>query len=211
MSLRLIVISCLMLSFLFTIGQNKRDLLRDGNKEYENQNYQKSEEFYRKSLEKDSEYFKAKFNLANSIYKQDKVNETDFSRSMSQYKALKDVALDSNSLAKIYYNLGNVFLNQNNFTEAIEAYKSSLKLNPKDEDARYNLVYAKNQDQQNKENQDQQNKENQDQQNKENQKEMKKEDAEKILELIEDKEKKLQKKKQQLKKKGKRKKIDKDW
>ena len=40
---------------------------------------------------------------------------------------------------------------------------------------------------------------------------MKKEDAEKILELIEDKEKKLQKKKQQLKKKGKRKKIDKDW
>ena len=61
--------------------------------------------------------------------------------------------------AKIHYNVGNSLLKSQKLDESIEEYKESLKLNPNDQEVKYNLSYAinmKNNQQQDQQNQDQQ-------------------------------------------------------
>jgi tetratricopeptide (TPR) repeat protein len=44
--------------------------------------------------------------------------------------------------AQSFYNLGDCYLQQKNYEAAIVAFKQALKINPRDEDARYNLSFA---------------------------------------------------------------------
>ena len=232
------------LSFLMSFNsfaQNKKSFLRDGNKLYADSSYNEAEMQYRKSLEKDQDYFNASFNLADAVYKQERYEE-----SSALFDALKDNAPTETDLAKVYYNLGNSLIKEQKLEEAIDAYKSSLRINPKDKDTRHNLAITHKQKQQqeqenkdeNKENKDEQeqdkdgenkeeekeNKEQeQNQENKEKQEEkkeskpeekkeeMSKETAEKMLEAIQQKEKELQEELQKKKVKGKRVKVLKDW
>ena len=230
------------LSFLMSfnsIAQNKKSFLRDGNQLYADSSFNEAEMQYRKSLEKDQDYFNASFNLADAIYKQERYEE-----SSALFDALKDNAPTETDLAKVYHNLGNSLVKEQKLEEAIDAYKSSLRINPKDKDTRHNLAITHKQKQQqenkdeNKENKDEQeqdkdrenkeeekeNKEQeQNQENKEQQEEMKeskpeekkeemsKETAEKMLEAIQQQEKELQEELQKKKVKGKRVKVLKDW
>ena len=230
------------LSFLMSFNsfaQNKKSLLRDGNELYTDSSYNEAEMQYRKSLEKDQDYFNASFNLADAVYKQERYEE-----SSALFDALKDNAPTETDLAKVYYNLGNSLVKEKKLEEAIEAYKSALRINPKDKDTRHNLAITHKQKQQqenkdeNKENKDEQeqdkdrenkeeekeNKEQeQNQENKEQQEEkkeskpeekkeeMSKETAEKMLEEIQQQEKELQEELQKKKVKGKRVKVLKDW
>ena len=232
------------LSFLMSFNafaQNKKSFLRDGNELYADSSYNEAEMQYRKSLEKDQDYFNASFNLADAVYKQERYEE-----SSALFDALKDNAPTETDLAKVYHNLGNSLVKEQKLEEAIDAYKSSLRINPKDKDTRHNLAITHKQKQQqeqenkdeNKENKDEQeqdkdgenkeeekeNKEQeQNQENKEKQEEkkeskpeekkeeMSKETAEKMLEAIQQKEKELQEELQKKKVKGKRVKVLKDW
>ena len=229
------------LSFLMSfnsIAQNKKSLLRDGNKLYADSSYNEAEMQYRKSLEKDQDYFNASFNLADAVYKQERYEE-----SSALFDALKDNAPTENDLAKVYHNLGNSLVKEQKLEEAIDAYKSALRINPKDKDTRHNLAITHQQKQQQEKEQEQENKdenkENKDEQkqdkdgeNKEEEKnqenkeqqeekkeskpeekkeEMSKETAEKMLEAIQQQEKELQEELQKKKVKGKRVKVLKDW
>lgn len=219
-----------------TEAQNKKSFLKEGNKLFSDSSYNASEIKYRKSLEKDQDYFSASYNLANSIYKQERFDE-----SSSLYESLQDNARNNHELSQIYHNKGNSLMKQQKTDLAIKAYKDALRENPNDEDTRFNLAYAKkikqkeeenkdkenkdeeNKEEENKEKKDQEKKdeknkeqENKDQENKEQEKEekkdqMSKEDAEKMLEALEQKEKELQEKLQKKKVKGKKIKILKDW
>ena len=217
-----------------SIAQNKKSFLRDGNKLYADSNYNEAEIQYRKSLEKDQDYFNASFNLADAVYKQERYKEAT-----ALFDALRDDAPTETHLAKVYHNLGNSLVKEQNLEEAIAAYKSALRINPKDKDTRYNLALStqqkkeqeqekkeeekENKDEQ-KENKDEQ-KENKDEQkenkeqkdeNQENKPEEKKEEiskeaAEKMLEAIQQQEKELQEELQKKKVKGKKVKVLKDW
>ena len=44
---------------------------------------------------------------------------------------------------KAFHNLGNVFMKEKNYTEAVEAYKNALRNNPSDDETRYNYALAK--------------------------------------------------------------------
>ena len=190
-----IIFSVLILLITTNIfGQNKSSLLRDGNKLYSDSLYYESELKYRKSLEKDQDYFKASFNLADAIYKQNR-----FQESSAIFKALKDKTSDKDMLANIYHNLGNSLLNENKVDEAIAAYKNALRIKPTDQDTRHNLMvaYQKQQDQ--------------DQEKQQDRDKISKEDAKKMLEAIEQQEKKLQEKMKKKKVKGSKNKILKDW
>ena len=57
-------------------SQNKRSLLREGNQLFNDSSYNQAEIKYRKSLEKDQDYFNASFNLADAIYKQERYQES---------------------------------------------------------------------------------------------------------------------------------------
>src|SRR4029079_12787248 len=67
--------------------------------------------------------------------------------------AAKDGALK----AQAFYNLGNAFLKKEKFKEAVEAYKRTLALDPRDQRAKWNLEIAlrKQKDQEEKEKKDQ--------------------------------------------------------
>ena len=227
------------LMFIFpynSIGQNKKKLIKEGNKLYNDSSYNMAEMKYRKSLEKDQNYFNAAFNLADAVYKQERYEEAS-----SFFESLKDNARNDLDLAHINHNLGNSLLKEGKLNEAIDAYKNSLRLNSNDDDTRYNLAYAqkmkqqqeqqqnKNQDKEQNKNQDkeqdreqdreQDKEERQNQQEQNNDKdknpqekdEMSKEDAEKMLEALLQKEKELQEKLQKKKVKGQKIKILKDW
>jgi len=218
-----VLIVLLLLLSISSTAQNKKSLLRTGNDLYTDSSYNQAEIQYRKSLEKDQDYFNASFNLADAIYKQER-----YSESSGLFDALKDNASNNKDLTKVYHNLGNSLLKEQKPDKAIEAYKSALRINPDDDDTRHNLAIAKQQkeqqekqeeeqeekqeEEQEKEQENQQEKEETQQENKEEKKEeMSKEDAEKMLEAIQQQEKELQEELQKKKVKGKKVNVLKDW
>ena len=229
-SFLLVLMFCVLAS---TYGQSKKKLIKEGNKLYNDSSFNLAEMKYRKSLEKDQDYFNAAFNLADAVYKQERYQEAT-----SFFEALKDNAKNNQELSQINHNLGNSLFKENKIDQAIDAYKNSLRQNPNDEETRYNLAYAqkiKQQQQQQQQNQDQdqdqdedkeEKDQNQDQEKKNDNKEQKendqknqeekkdemsKEDAKKMLEALQQKEKELQEKLQKKKTKGQKIKILKDW
>lgn len=157
-------------------AQTVRSHVSQGNRNYEKGKYEDAEVSYKKALEKDPKSREAQFNLGNAQYKQQRFEESmrDFANSAAAAKEPVDRA-DS------YYNLGNSLYRSNKYPESIEAYKRTLKLNPDDEDARYNLQMAreklKQQEQQKKQQQQNKDQKNQkDQNNQQNQQQQQKQD-----------------------------------
>jgi len=235
----LILVSCILV--LFTLlpsissraQSNERTLIREGNKLYNEKKFSDAEVKYRKSLGTNKNSVAGNYNLGNAYYKQGKFDEAS-----QQYQSIfSNKDLTDAQKSRAFHNMGNSLLEAKKYPESIEAYKNSLKLNPKDNDTRYNLAYAQSmlqqqQQQQSKDNKDQKQdnkdqknkdqKQKQQQQNKEQQKQeqsqekqasekknISKEDAEKILQALNNDEKNTQKK--LIKKESTRIQIEKAW
>lgn len=210
--------------------KTERDYLRSGNKLYNDSLFIKAEVDYRKALEINPKSTDAMFNLGNSLLMQQKAKEA-----MEQFESASKVEKDKDKLAQIYHNMGVILQSSKQYPQCIEAYKESLRNNPKDDETRYNLALAqkllkdqqqnqdKNQDQkqdqkddkkdQNKNQQEQDKKDQQNQnqqQQQQNKDEMSKENAQQLLNAVMQDEKNVQDKvKKQLQIQGK--KLDKDW
>ena len=126
---------------------NQRKNTRQGNKAYRHESYEDAETAYRKALDTDSTYFKALYNLGNTQYRQQRYD--DAARTFS--KALQSPDLTVSKQEKAHYNRGNSHLQagmqdrangMQHFQQAVEDYKQALLLNPKNDEARYNLSYA---------------------------------------------------------------------
>jgi Ca-activated chloride channel family protein len=152
-------------------GQTSR-YINQGNKLYEEQRYKEAAADYSKALAKDPTNTPGLFNLGNSLYQQ---KQYDSSRKILE--ATAKMASNSNGKAAANYNIGNTYMSQQKWEDAAGAYKQTLRNNPQDGDAKYNLSYAeemlkKQQQQQNKDkkqdkqNKDQKDKDKQQQQNK---------------------------------------------
>ena len=145
----------------------ERQNVRDGNKQYKKEKYTEAEIAYRKSIEVNPRSTEGIFNLGNSLYKQEKYPEAT-----EQYqliagqgeRLINEDPANSKRLAHVFHNLGNISMKGQEYQKSIEAYKQSLRLNPSDEETRYNLALAQKllQDQQ-QDQQDQQQDQNQDQ------------------------------------------------
>ncbi len=159
-------------------GQTTNKLLRQGNKDYNNQKYNNATESYTKAIQHAPKDVRSYFNLGDSYFM---MNQLDKAKDMFTQSA--SLSNNTEIKAKAFYNIGNIYYKQEKWEESAKAYKQSLKYNPKDEDAKYNLMMAlakikkdknggggKNK-QDNKEKKDKQDKDkqNQDQQNKQNQ------------------------------------------
>ncbi len=148
---------------LQTNAQSTRDLVNDGVELYNEQKFADAEVNFKKGSEKTPQNFEAKFNLGDAYYKQQRYDEA-----MKSFQSAFVDAKDDLEKSKLYYNIGNSLLKSQKIKESVGAYKEALKLNPTDEQAKYNLSYAlnmlknPNQDQQQNQNQDQ-NKDQQDQ------------------------------------------------
>lgn len=191
-------------------AQSEKKYIREGNKSFDNKKYSDAEVSYKKSLNKNQKSYEGNFNLGDAYYKQGKYDEA-----AKQFDLLRSQKKDKSSDAASLHNLGNTLLQSQKYQESIEAFKQALKLNPKDEDTRYNLAYAQamlkqqQQQQQQQQNQDknkdkkdqkqqqnqQQKQDKQQQKQQEQKKEISKEDAERILQALNNDEKDKHKKK----------------
>ena len=205
--------------------KTERDYLRSGSKLYNDSLFIKAEVDFRKSLEINPKSTDGIFNLGNTLLMQQKAKEA-----MEQFESASKIEKDKDKLAQIYHNMGVILQSSKQYPQCIEAYKESLRNNPKDDETRYNLALAQKllKDQQENQNQDQkqnpqddknnqnkdqqeQNENNQQNQNQQQDKaEMSKENAQQLLNAVMQDEKNVQDKvKKRLQIQGK--KLDKDW
>ena len=158
-------IGALLLLFITTstfAQKAERDYIHKGNRAYKDSVYVDAEVNYRKALEANPKSTISMFNLGNTLLQQNKVQEA-----MEQYAGVARIEKDKSKLAQTFHNIGVVFHAQKDYAKAIEAYKESLRNNPKDDETRYNLALAQKmlKDQQNQnQNQDQNQQEQQEKQ-----------------------------------------------
>ncbi len=147
-----------LLFFLIADGfsQEANELIGKGNKAYKENDFKAAGESYSEVAKKNPGNAIAHFNLGNAAYKSGKTDEAveAYDQSISR---LNSPIEKSNA----FYNKGVVYQNNKKLPECIEAYKSALKLDPANEDARQNLQKALKQQKKEQEQKQQQNQEKQ--------------------------------------------------
>ncbi|MBQ7662854.1 MAG: VWA domain-containing protein [Prevotella sp.] len=222
-----VLIMCVLTMGLFVSlpvsAQNDRSHVRHGNKFYQKKDFEHAETSYSKAIEKNDKNPQAHYNLGNALLAQRK----DSAAVVAYEKSCK---LETNPTRKsmAYHNLGVVCQQHKMYGEAIENYKQCLRLNPRDDEARYNLELCKrqkqNQDkdkqnhQQQQKQQQQQNQQQDQQQDKQQEKkqeqqkpQMSKENAEQLLNAAMQQEKQTQKRMNEAQKQGDRRRNEKNW
>jgi Ca-activated chloride channel homolog len=118
-------------------GQADKKFIRKGNREYEKTKFSDSEISYRKAIDKNKQSPDAVFNIGDALYKQNKFEDAG-----KQFIESTNENYDRIKKSEGLYNLGNSMFKTNKLQESIDAYKNSLKLNPRNMEAKYNLSYV---------------------------------------------------------------------
>lgn len=109
---------------------------------------------YREALAQDSLSRYALFGLGNAL-----LNSGQREDALKEYDKLKEnPQLDREQRHDLFHNIGNAYYREKKYQEAIEVYKESLRMDPEDDDTRYNLVMAQKLLEQQKQQQKQDNK-----------------------------------------------------
>lgn len=138
----------LVLTALSATAQTDRQYIRQGNKLFRSGDYPNAEVSYRKAIEKNPKNPQAAFNLGNALMAQKKD-----SAAVMQFDSASKLETNPLRKAKAFHNVGVICQSHKMYGEAIEAYKSALRLNPTDNETRYNLVLCKHQQQNQQQNQ----------------------------------------------------------
>jgi Ca-activated chloride channel homolog len=132
-------------------AQTTRSSVNKGVDLYNQRKFIDSEVEFKKGLERTPDSFQGNFDLGDSYYKEGKYEEA-----LKSYNSALSKAGSDAMKARVYHNIGNALLKDQKINESVDAYTQSLKLNPNDDETKYNLSYAldllKNQKQQNKNN-----------------------------------------------------------
>lgn len=178
----------------------ERNFIKDGNKAFNDGNYQKALDYYENALGCAPASEPALFNKALSMVMlsggQDSVM---IKQAVAIYENLAKGASDTSIKEKANYNLGNMAFNSGDYKKSIEYYKNVLRGNPSNAKARENLRVAQlklppedqdqNQDQNQNQDQDQQNQQQQqDQQDQQQQQPQQSGNADQILQSMQNRE-----------------------
>lgn len=152
-------------------AQSYRSTVNDGNEQYHEKKFDDALQKYEAAAVTEPERPESYFNSGNASYRafNNPEGATDpkmIERALKEYERAGVRFRDRGRIAGTLYNAGNVFLaaaekggdnpvlqqatggeggdlRKEGYRQAIEMYKKSLKLDPSDADARYNLTYAK--------------------------------------------------------------------
>ncbi len=114
------------------------------------QAYEEALAAYQTAQIKEPELAEPYYNAANALYRQG-----DYDAALEQLQIALSFA-DEDSLAQnSFFNLGNSSYNAQDLETAVAAYTESLLINPDDQDAKYNLELALQQQQQQEQQQEQ--------------------------------------------------------
>lgn len=233
----------LIATHLFSQVPQDPKFVYSGNEKFKTGNHAASVSDYQEAIKINPNNYKARFNLGNALYQNgmdvktgkvnvpmalkmtpDSLSKKIFEEAAQNYALVANTVSNKDTLQHVWHNIGNSYLQMKEYQQAVDAYKKALKLNPKDEDTRYNLAYAlkhlppkknggggsKNQNQ----NQKEEDKENKDPKKNDaapNKSEMSKEQAEQILKALMNKEQKLQDKRKQKPEDASNNSVEKDW
>ena len=212
------------------LAQQENSLVRKGNDKYIDKKYEEAQVDYLAALDINTDSYKARFNLADAYYMQKK-----YDNALKELSFLANNEKDKMRLSSVYHNIGNCYFKMGKLNEAEDAYKKALRNNPSDMDTKFNLAFVKrNKNQGGKgeskkddKKKDDKKKDDKKDQNKNDQKKqdpkekpkpqpeqnkMSKEDADRMLDAMQQDEKKtLEKMKEQPKTKARSMKIEKAW
>ncbi|NDV78887.1 tetratricopeptide repeat protein [Dysgonomonas sp. 511] len=189
------LLTILFITFALGLSAQKeaRKAVRSGNKAYKEQLYGTAQGEYEKALGHDASSKEASYNLANTYYKQQRWDDA-----LKEYDHYLTLEKDNpEKMSAAWSNVGNTYLkkkaNEKSQAQAMqnqgqqpqqggqqtdhlklsmEAYKNALRLNPTDDETRYNLAVVQKmiQDRQNEDqNQNQDKQQDQDKQDKQDQ------------------------------------------
>lgn len=203
-------------------AQTDRQLIREGNRLFRMKDYAKAEVQYRKALEANQQNPQANYNLGCALMMQQKD-----SAAVVQYEKAARIEPNKMRRSKAFHNIGVVCQNHKMYGDAIKAYEESLRLNPTDDETRYNLALCKklNKNQQNQNNQQKKQQNNEQDKDKKNQKQdkndqqkqqqqqeqMSKENAERLLDAAVQNEKATQQRIQKAMQQPKKRTLEKNW
>jgi Ca-activated chloride channel homolog len=224
----------------FAAAQKDAKNIYQGNQYYNSGKIVESTDYYRLALKENPNNQKAHFNLGNSLYKSalqikaskenfvqggkkvtpDSLANLVFDEAAQNYAQVANTISDKDTLHRTWHNIGNCYLQKKEYQQAVDAYKKSLKYNPKDEETRYNLAYAlKNLPKDKKggggssqpQNKKEEDKKDKNKNSAPQQGEMNKEQAEQLLKALMNQEKKLQDKRKQKQEDQSKTSVEKDW
>ena len=118
------------------LAQKGRKETLEGNQLYGDQQYEQALDKYRQGLRSVPDSSILQFNIGDAEYKLERFQ--DALESYNQTLEATNEPVTSHAL----YNLGNTFYRLGKYQESIEAYEEALRLNPDDQDAKFNLEKA---------------------------------------------------------------------
>ena len=149
------IISCaaLLLLSASAFDQADRRDVRAGNRKFRKGDYKAAEIDYRKAVVKDSTSMAGSYNLSNDLYRQEGFEDAGkameaAARGAANVSAWPDAAPKQlrksvDSASDVFYNSGDIALQQKDYAAAVEAFKQALLRRPDDLDAKENYIYAK--------------------------------------------------------------------
>ncbi|HKH60998.1 MAG TPA: tetratricopeptide repeat protein [Flavitalea sp.] len=198
----ILLFSGCLLNIQEALSQTSSSLIRKGNQLYKQGEYDKSLSEYERAVKLEPQNAFANFNFGNALFRKEKWEdaEKNFDNVIANSK-------DNNIRQQAFYNKGVSLSKQKKLEESIEAYKSALRLNSNDEDARINLQKAllelnkKNESQKQNE-QKQEQKPKQKEKPKPQQSKLNKKEVERLLRALHQKEQEVQQKMQKNRPRG---------
>jgi len=151
--LRFVLAVLMLMTVVGVSAQTDRQLIREGNRMFHQQKYDKAEVLYRKAAAKKTSNPQAIYNLGCALMMQGKD-----SAAIAQYMNATKLERNKLRLAQVYHNIGVICQNHQMYGEAIKAYEQALRKNPKDDETRYNLALCKRMQKKQPQNNDNKNK-----------------------------------------------------
>lgn len=154
----------------------ERKLVREGNANFEKNNFNTSYNRYNEALEHDATNYEALYNRANAYHHLRRTNPQDSTltaeTTFRQYEAIAaDTLLTKGQRAEVLRNLGESLFSEEKYEAALNAFRESLLLNPDDKETKYDYVLTKrivDQKRQQPQQENEQNENNDQQQNQDN-------------------------------------------
>ena len=105
-----VIFVLLLANAMVSWSQMENRLIRQGNRQYDDGEYEKAEINYLKSVQSDKASHKGFYNLGNAWYMQD-----NYLQASAAFDTLRTFKLDDDTRAKSYYNHGNSLLKTSRF------------------------------------------------------------------------------------------------
>ena len=121
----------------FAQGAGRAKVL-EGNRAYAEEKYDEANDKYRDAQVDNPESPIIHFNVGDALYQ-----KNNYEEALKSYQSAVQKTNDPQLQAQGYYNLGNALFRMDKWQESIAAYQQALKLDPNDEDAKFNLEYVR--------------------------------------------------------------------